>query len=255
MSENAKPGLGVRVGSGVIWVVWLVFVALWTPVVGLVWILTAWWDHRRYFAGSTFRFGAKILLVLNPWWRVRTEGPIPARSLEPFVGVSNHESLADILIIGTLPFEMKWMSKASNFRIPFIGWMMRMAGDVSVDRGKADSRTNAYEETRAWIERGASVMIFPEGTRSRTSEMLPFRSGAFRLAVQTGRPIQPIVVSGTRGAIRKGSLLFGRADVVVRVLDPIPVEGEGPQVVRELRDQVRARIEEARIRPDVTEAG
>ena len=86
--------------------------------------------------------------------------------------------------------------------------------------------------------------------------MLPFRNGAFRLAVQTGRPIQPIVVSGAREAIRKGSMLFGRADVVVRVLDPVPVDGDGTLASKELRDLVRARIEAARIRPDSgTEAG
>ncbi len=222
MSVESRPGLGVRLGSGLIWVVWLLFTALWTPVVFVVFLLTAWWDDRRYFAGSTFRLGASILIALNPWWRCRIEGPVPDRSLEPFVGVSNHESMADILIIGTLPFEMKWMSKASIFRIPFLGWMMRMAGDVLVDRGQVHSRANAYEKTLKWIECGASVMIFPEGTRSKTSDMLPFRNGAFRLAVQTGRPIQPIVVSGTRDAIRKGSMLFGRADIVVRILDPVP---------------------------------
>ena len=153
---------------------------------------------------------------------------------------------------------MKWMSKASIFRIPFLGWMMRMAGDIRVDRGEVHSRANAYEKTVRWIERGASVMIFPEGTRSRTSEMLPFRNGAFRLAVQTGRPIQPIAVSGARDAIRKGSMLFGRADVVVRVLDPIPingVEGTGTLGAKELRDLARARIEAARVRPEIADAG
>lgn len=248
MSNESRPGLGVRLGSGLIWAVWLTFTALWTLVVFLVFLLTAWWDRRRYFAGSTFRLGASILIALNPWWKCRTEGPAPDRSLEPFVGVSNHESMADILIIGTLPFEMKWMSKASIFRVPFLGWMMRMAGDVSVDRGQVQSRASAYESMREWIERGASVMIFPEGTRSKSSEMLPFRDGAFRLAIQTGRPIQPIVVSGTREAIRKGSMLFGKADVVVRVLDPIHVNGD-EMTVQELKALVRARIEEARIRP------
>jgi 1-acyl-sn-glycerol-3-phosphate acyltransferase len=244
-----KPGLGLRLGSGLIWAIWLLFTALWTPVVGLVYIFTAWWDDRRFWAGSTFRLGARILIALNPWWSCRTEGSIPDPDLEPFVGVSNHESLADIIIIGTLPLEMKWMSKASIFRIPFLGWMMRMAGDIPVNRGEAHSRANAFEETVRWIDRGASVMIFPEGTRSQTSEMLPFRNGAFRLAAQTKRPIQPIAVSGARDAIRKGSMLFGRADVVVRVLEPIPIdgiEGTGTLAAKELRDLARARIEQAR---------
>ncbi|MEJ2548208.1 MAG: lysophospholipid acyltransferase family protein, partial [Gemmatimonadota bacterium] len=148
------------------------------------------------------------------------------------------------------PWEMKWMSKESIFRVPFLGWMMRMAGDVAVKRSSVKSRADAYAKTREWIDRGSSVMIFPEGTRSRTGEMLPFRSGAFRLAVETGRPVHPIAVSGTRDAIRKGSMFFGRADVVVRILEPIPAseisDGEGPDEVKRIRDIAREAIEAAR---------
>ena len=89
-------------------------------------------------------------------------------------------------------------------------------------------------------------MIFPEGTRSPTSEMLPFRNGAFRLAIETGRPIQPLAVSGTRFAISKGSMRFGRADVRVRVLAPVSTEGLGLADVVSLRNRVRGLVEEAR---------
>lgn len=263
MNDSAGPSLGARIGSAVIWAIWLLFTALWTPVVAVVYLLTAWWDRRRFWAGSTFRLGAKILIALNPWWHCRMEGEPPARDLHPFVAISNHESMADILIIGTLPWEMKWMSKESIFRIPFLGWMMRMAGDVSVKRNSVKSRGEAYAKTRQWIERGSSVMIFPEGTRSRTREMLPFRNGAFRLAVETGRPVQPIAVSGTRDAIRKGTWVFGRADVVVRILQPLSVETAGArpgadeqhteaelalrqEVVNRIRDTARNRIEAGR---------
>jgi 1-acyl-sn-glycerol-3-phosphate acyltransferase len=263
MTDPAGPSIGARIGSAFIWAIWLSFTALWTPVVAIVYLLTAWWDRRRFWAGSTFRLGAKILIALNPWWHCRIEGEPPARDLHPFVAVSNHESLADILIIGTLPWEMKWMSKESIFKIPFLGWMMRMAGDVSVKRNSVKSRGEAYAKTREWIERGSSVMIFPEGTRSKTRDMLPFRNGAFRLAVETGRPVQPIAVSGTRDAIRKGTWVFGRADVVVRVLQPVSVETAGApagpdehhdeeatalrlQAVTRIRDLARARIEAGR---------
>jgi 1-acyl-sn-glycerol-3-phosphate acyltransferase len=141
---------------------------------------------------------------------------------------------------------MKWLSKASIFRVPFLGQMMRMAGDVGVERGSARSRGASYGALLSWIERGASIMIFPEGTRSRTTEMLPFRNGAFRLAIETGAPILPLAVHGTRTAIRKGSMKFGNADVVVRVLDPVPTTGLDPEDLDELRTTVRRNIEDAR---------
>ena len=76
--------------------------------------------------------------------------------------------------------------------------------------------------------------------------MLPFRNGAFRLAIETGLPVLPLAVHGTRTAIRKGSMKFGNADVVVRVLEPVPTEGLGKKDVAALRDRVRSRIEDAR---------
>ena len=89
-------------------------------------------------------------------------------------------------------------------------------------------------------------MIFPEGTRSRTSEMLPFRNGAFRLAIETGRPVLPLAVHGTRTAISKGSMRFGNADVVVRVLDPVETGDLDRTDVDALRTRVRNDIERAR---------
>lgn len=247
-ATNAVPA-GVRIASAVIWIVWLAATAVWTLVVAVVWALTAWWDRRRWYAGRTFRLGSRVLLFLNPFWRVRIEGEPPPSDLYPFVAVSNHESLADILIIGSIPWDMKWLSKIEIFRIPFLGWMMRMAGDVPVRRSSPAGRAEAYGRLKAWMARGASVMIFPEGTRSRTPELLRFQNGAFRLALETGRPLLPIAVSGTREAIRKGSPWFGRTDVVVRVLAPVPVDGVGPGELEELRDGIRSRIDAARRLP------
>lgn len=249
MSGERPAGPGVQAASVTIWVVWLTATAAWTLVVGVVYLLTAWWDRPRWYAGRTFRLGANMLLSLNPFWRVRIVGDPPPEDLYPFVAVSNHESLADILIIGSIPWDMKWLSKIEIFRIPFLGWMMRMAGDVPVHRSSASGRAEAYGRLRSWMARGASVMVFPEGTRSRTAEMLRFQNGAFRLALETGRPMLPIAVSGTREAIRKGSPWFGRTDVVVRILEPVTVEGLGPEDLAGLRDGIRLRIDEARRAP------
>ena len=234
------------IASFVVWVAWQILLVVWTPVVGVALLLTGWWDRPRWIAGRVFRFGARILVALNPFWSVRTVGHVPERSSHPFVAVANHESLSDIILIGSLPWDMKWLSKASIFRVPFLGQMMRMAGDVGVERGSTRSRGASYAALLRWIERGASIMIFPEGTRSRTTEMLPFRNGAFRLAIETGAPVLPLAVHGTRTAIRKGSMKFGNARVVVRVLDPVPTTGLGLDDLDELRTAVRMQIEDAR---------
>jgi 1-acyl-sn-glycerol-3-phosphate acyltransferase len=234
--------------SGCVWILWVVVSAVWTLLVGIAWLATVWWDKRRWYIGRTFRLGARVLVFVNPWWRVTIQGDVPSREAAPFVAVCNHESLADVLIVGTLPFDMKWLSKEEIARVPFIGWMMRMAGDVLVRRSDRRSRGESYDNLLEWIARGASVMLFPEGTRSRDGEMLPFRSGAFRLAIETGRPIQPLAVSGTRRAIRADSLLFGRARVTVRILPQVPTDGLVPEDVDVLSDRIRAMIEAARIR-------
>jgi 1-acyl-sn-glycerol-3-phosphate acyltransferase len=235
------------VTSLLVWVAWELLVILWTPVVAIALAATGWWDRPRWIAGRAFRFGARLLVALNPYWSVRVEGRIPTRDAHPFVAVSNHESLADIILIGTLPWDMKWLSKSSIFRVPFLGLMMRMAGDVGVQRGEVASRAAAFTALKSWLERGASVMLFPEGTRSRTHEMLPFKNGAFRLAIETGLPILPLAVHGTRTAIRKGSMLFGNARVVVRILEPVSTDGLEPDDLDDLRARVRRQIDEARL--------
>ena len=234
------------IASFLVWVAWQLLVIVWTPVVGIALLLTGWWDRPRWIAGRVVRFGARLLVALNPFWSVRTVGHVPDRGSHPFVAVANHESLADIVLIGSLPWDMKWLSKASIFRVPLLGQMMRMAGDIGVERGSARSRGASYGALLSWINRGASIMIFPEGTRSRTTEMLPFRNGAFRLAIETGAPILPLAVHGTRTAIRKGSMQFGNARVVVRILDPVPTAGLGLDDLDELRSAVRRDIEDAR---------
>jgi len=237
--------------STFVWIAWGLLVIAWTPAVALAWALTAWWDQRRRIAGRLFRSCARAAVGANPLWSVRFEGRLPRDRSRPYVVVCNHESLADPVLVGCLSWEMKWLSKRSIARIPFLGWMMWLVGDVPVRRRDPESRSRAYARLRGWLERGVPVIIFPEGTRAPTAELLPFHDGAFRLALETGTPILPLALSGTRQAIAKGSLTFGRARAVVRILEPVEVSGdpEDPADVERLREAVRELIDRRRKRP------
>jgi 1-acyl-sn-glycerol-3-phosphate acyltransferase len=229
-----------------VWVSSSLVAVVWFPLLTLVFALTAPFDPGRYAVGRWFRRAARVAVALNPLWKFRITGVRIADPRRPYVAVANHESFADIFLLSHLPWEMKWLSKEAIFRIPVMGWMMRMAGDVAVQRGDRTSRAAALEECRKRLMRRVSVMIMPEGTRSSTGELQEFKDGAFRLAVETGCPILPIAVAGTRQAISKGSFLVRRSRAVARVLEPVETLGLTLDDVPALRERVRAMIAEAR---------
>jgi 1-acyl-sn-glycerol-3-phosphate acyltransferase len=127
-----------------------------------------------------------------------------------------------------------------------MGWMMRMANDIPIERGKRESVVSALNGCRDRLSKRVSVLIFPEGTRSPTSELLPFKDGAFKLAVEAGVPILPIAVAGTRHCMAKHSFAFRRARAKARVLAPIPTEGLTSADIPALRDRTRDVIDSAR---------
>ena len=214
--------------------------------VGAVWLVTAPFDRGRYHAGRAFRQLAVSHVTLTRLWRFETEGRPPEGPRRPYVVVSNHESYADIFLMSHFPWEMKWLSKHTIFRIPVMGWMMRMALDVPVRRGQRESAVAALSECRDRLARRVSVMIFPEGTRSRTDELLPFKDGAFHLAIQARVPILPVALAGTRDCMAKGSFAFRRAHARARVLAPIDTDGLTLADVAALRERTRATIDTAR---------
>jgi 1-acyl-sn-glycerol-3-phosphate acyltransferase len=164
---------------------------------------------------------------------------MPQNPRQPYVVVSNHESFADILLISHLPWEMKWLSKAELFRIPIMGWMMWLAGDIPVKRGFGPSAVEAMERCRKALRQRVSVMIFPEGTRSKTAELLPFKDGAFRLAIEAGVPILPLALSGTGTALPKHGWRFGRSAAHLRVLEPVDTAGLTLADVPALKARIR----------------
>ena len=196
-------------------------------------------DKGRYATGYTFRRLCVLHQWLNPLWKFHTSGELPKNKRNPYVMVSNHESFVDMLLISHLKIEMKWLSKEAILKIPLVGWMMKMSGDVSLVRGDPSSGAAALKVCETWLDRKMSVMIFPEGTRSLDGEIRAFKDGAFRLAITTGTPILPMAVHGTRSALRKHDWRMGNTNAEVRVLEPISTEGMTEEDIPVLRERVR----------------
>jgi len=200
-------------------------------------------DPTQRLPGRWMRRFGRTTSRLSPVWKFSVDGTPPADILtRGYVVVSNHESTADPFLLSHLPWDMRWVAKQELFRLPLIGWLMRFSGDVPLRRGERDSVATMMAECRRTLESGCPVMMFPEGTRSPDGALLPFKDGAFQLAIDAQAPVLPVVVAGTRNCRPKGSLWFGRARAHARVLEPIPTAGLGPGDVAALRDRARDAI-------------
>lgn len=140
-----------------------------------------------------------------------------------YVVASNHLSLFDIpLLMRGLPLHGRFLSKKEVFKIPLIGRAMRTVGIIEINREKGGSSRAAINEgVRIAAERGYSLLVFPEGTRSDGGAMLPFHKGAFRIAIDTGLPLLPVIIEGTERVNQSGSRVFYPGRATLRVLDPI----------------------------------
>ena len=224
------------------WLALGIIVALWLPITFVVWLVTMPFDKGHYWTGFVFRRLCVVHQWLNPMWKFRTTGIKVADPRHPYVAVSNHESFVDMLLISHLPFEMKWLSKESILKIPAVGWLMMMAGDIRLVRGNKDSIVAAMAECGRVLDNKITVMLFPEGTRTRDGALGAFKDGAFRLAIEHQVPILPMVVDGTRTALAAGGWLMNVTEAQVKVLEPIPTTGMTSDDIGPLRDRVRTLI-------------
>lgn len=223
------------------WGVSGLLILLWVPVMGVSYVFDR--DPVRYRTGYLMRKLGHLMTIVNPMWKIEILGAFPENPRLPYVVVSNHQSNADIPVISRVPWEMKWVGKASLFKLPVVGWMMRWSADIPVDRKDRLSRAKVLVHARSVLDHRCSVMFFPEGTRSRTGLLLPFADGPFRLAIQAGVPILPMVVEGTQNALPKNTWKLGESSTIrLEVLPPVSVEGLAPEDASALREQVRRTI-------------
>lgn len=200
-------------------------------------------DPAYYPTGRLFRRIGAWATRTNTAWEIDVVGELPDDPRRPYVVVCNHQSLADIPIICLLPWEMKWVVKAELLRLPIFGWLLRLSGDIPVDRQDKNSRGRVVDRARDYLQKRCSVMFFPEGTRSRDGRVLRFTNGAFRVAIQEQAPILPLVIDGTSDALPKNTWRFDHtSDIRLKVLPPIETTGLTEDDATDLREQVRDRI-------------
>ena len=159
-----------------------------------------------------------------------------------YVIVLNHTSGVDIIAAYKIPLNFRWVSKREVFRIPFFGPMLLVHGDIPIERGNAAAAmAKVVHQGKIWLGRGASVAIFPEGTRSKDGEIHRFKAGAFTLAKEAGVEILPVVMTGTASMFR-GWRMNWTNRIRIRVLPPVSVEEASSMEIKELAQTVQERM-------------
>ena len=190
------------------------------------------------------------LSFLLPFPR-RVEGLENVDRRERYVIVLNHQAMVDIGALYHVPLNFRWVSKREVFRIPFFGQFLFLHGDICIDRGRAaEAMEQLLREGRMWIARGASVAVFPEGTRSKDGEIHRFKAGAFTLAKEAGADILPVVLDGTKSLIGPKGLFDWRNRITIRVLPPVPAgevaSADTHELMRRVHDDMCAALADIR---------
>jgi 1-acyl-sn-glycerol-3-phosphate acyltransferase len=211
-----------KLRSFFIWIFNIAFGIIMFPVTFLVWFILYPFDRRRVVTHWLLVFQSIIISWLIQLRKIQIEGREKAQKETAYVIISNHQSIIDILIINCLRYRYRWISKIENLRVPLLGWYIRMADYIVVDRGNKESKSEMMEKSAENIRNGISIMIFPEGTRSTDKEIGLFKQGAFQLALMTDKSILPILIDGTGELLPKHGLVFSHGSRLrIKVLDPV----------------------------------
>jgi len=204
-----------------------------------IWLLTVWWDKRLVILQQFTCFWGSFYTWLMPLWRIKIDGRKNIRTGAKYVVVSNHQSQLDILVNFRLFFHYKIVSKSEMFRIPCMGWNMTLNRYIMLKRGNKESVAEMMKRCEETLEEGSSVLLYPEGTRSKDGKIQKFKHGAFALAKKMQVPILPIIITGTSEALPKYSMKTTKISrIYERVLPAIPYETFGHLHVEEIADLV-----------------
>ena len=215
-----------------------------TAVLGIIAIIVSFFSRTGNPVHIVARIWSKSILFVSRI-RVDVQGLANIDPSKSYIYMSNHRSNFDIpVLLGCLPIQFRWLAKAELFKIPIFGRAMLGAGYVKIDRFNRDSAFKSINEVASRMKNGVSVMIFPEGTRSEDGDLKPFKKGGFVMAVDSGVPIVPVVLHGTRSIMAKGSLRINPGRVTLSIQAPIDTSGYTRDTKDELMKKVRGVISE-----------
>jgi len=213
-----------------------------TIVFGSLAILTSWIPPR----GRVYLFWARSwsrVVLLFAGIPLQVESAEATERLPAAIFMPNHESAIDILtLLLAVPHEIRFLAKRSLFYVPFMGWSMWLAGFIPVDRENKHRAKDVLDELASRIREGHSIIVFPEGTRSRSGELGEFKKSGFLLALKTGLPIVPIGIRGARRILGTEGMKLGPGHVRITLGEPIETKGLGVSHRAELMARVRAEI-------------
>ena len=202
-------------------------------------------DKKRYIIHTFSGWITHTVFGLSPWMKREVIGIENIDPNQRYVITFNHNSMVDILTPYKIPLVFKWVSKREVYYIPFIGRLLFFHGDIVINRASAkEAMQLVHEKGKMWLSKGASIAIFPEGTRSKDGEIHNFKAGAFILAKDAGVPILPIVMDGTN-TLTKGFWVNWRNKVTIRVLPPISAEDVQNRSIKEVMNEVHDSMVEA----------
>ncbi len=206
----------------------------------VIWALTVLFDKKLVLLHLFSCFWGHSYIWLNPLWPLKMTGRKNIKRGMTYIIVSNHQSMVDILVLFGLFRHYKWVSKKENFKIPIIGWLMRLNRYIEIERGSTGSYLNMMKKIRKTLNNGNSILMFPEGTRNPGGSLGPFRDGAFRMALENQVGLIPVVLDGTACTIPKGKLILtGRQRIRAKILPEIPYDSFREKTPAELMNEVR----------------
>jgi len=219
---------------------WTIFASIFFGSATIVAALITGNDKTAHRIASIW--GRAILLVSRVQVSITGLSHIdPSRA---YILMANHQSVFDIpILLGCLPLQFRWLAKAELFKIPIFGQGMRSCGYISIDRGNQASSFESIAHAARTLSQGKSILIFPEGTRTRDGKLRPFKKGGFVLAVDAGAPIVPIIIRGAFSLLPKGRLhVNAPAHIQMRILAPIATTSYSRDTKESLMERVRERM-------------